>query len=181
MRYAFPPYVLRAVFEEIIAMNWLSHISPLIQILANIAIVGTLIFTAYQIKMASKASEATLLKDLFDKNAELRKQFYQLRDSVPLYGELIAQYPDVLTLRTLEQLEPLFQIGHHYEYIGLIVKKKFIKFKTVFELNPVDNEIWLNSEPIRKYLRQHWLQDWWENWEYLHNKYEKLRNQRKRN
>jgi hypothetical protein len=159
-------------------MNGLSQINLWIQIFANIAVLVALIFTAYQIKLSSKATEATLLKDLFDKNAELRKQFYQLRHNIFQYDELVEKYPDILTLRTLEQLEPLFQIGHHYEYIGILVRKKFMNLNTVFELIPVDKEIWLKSKPIREHLRQNWLPDWWENWEYLHNEYGKLRNRR---
>jgi hypothetical protein len=161
-------------------MNCLSYVGTWVQIFANIAITIAVIFGALQLRLSSKTSSATLLRDLFDKNAELRNNFNNLRDNAPPYDELVDQYPDVFTLRTLPQLEPLFQIGHHYEYIGLIVKKRFIKLEIVFELIPVDKDIWVNSEPIRNHLRKHWLADWWDNWEYLHNKYEKLRNKRKR-
>jgi hypothetical protein len=160
-------------------VNLLSQISPWVQIAANIAIVIAIVFTALQIRVSSRAAEATLLKDLFDKNGELRKQFNKLRNDQPPYNELVRKFSDPLVLRYLEQLEPLFQIGHHYEYIGLLVRKKLIKLDIVFELIPVDKDIWVQSKPIRNYLRERWLPDWWENWEYLHNKYEELRNKRK--
>jgi hypothetical protein len=61
-------------------VNLLSQISPWVQIAANIAIVIAIVFTALQIRVSSRAAEATLLKDLFDKNGELRKQFNKLRN-----------------------------------------------------------------------------------------------------
>jgi hypothetical protein len=140
-------------------MIGLGQVSIWIQILANAAILIALIFTAYQIRLSSKANEATLLKDLFDKNAELRKQFNQLRNKIPLYEELIEKYLDPLVLRSLEELEPLFQIGHHYEYIGILVKYKFMNLNMIFALIPVDKEIWVKSEPIQRHLRQQWLPD----------------------
>lgn len=140
-------------------MNALQQISLWIQIFANFAVLVALVFTAYQIRLSLKTNEATLLQDLFDKNAELRKHFIQLRTTIPSYEELIKKCPDPQELRCLEELEPLFQIGHHYEYIGLIVKKNLIRLDLVFELIPVDKEIWENSEPVRKFLRKQYLPD----------------------
>jgi hypothetical protein len=86
-------------------MNGLEQIGQWIQIFANFAVLVALIFTAYQIRVSLKTNEATLLKDLFDKNADLRKHFIQLRTTIPSYEELIKKCSNPLDLRCLWTVE----------------------------------------------------------------------------
>lgn len=71
------------------------------------------------------------------------------------------------------------EIAIHYEFIGVLVKHKMLPFNLVFDLITFPDDIWNNSQDLIKVMREYWLPDFWENFEFLHDKYMLERMRRK--
>lgn len=66
--------------------------------------------------------------------------------------------------------------AYFYEYMGLIVKKHSIPFRMIFSLFSFPDKFWKSAEPLMEIVRQKiGIKDFWENFEYLHKRYEKKR------
>lgn len=76
-------------------------------------------------------------------------------------------------------------VGRHYEELGALVRLDYIRFDVVYEVVPFPDGFWAATKPIREEAQSNWsidengkhtgLRDFWKNFEYLKQQYDRQR------
>lgn len=122
--------------------------------------------------------------DLHNKKLDYRVKIYFLRlfkcAPIRLRYLLYGKIPDRIKSQECSALCLLYnninytkirEIAIHYEFIGVLIKHRMLSFNLVFDLITFPDDIWDNSQDLIEVMRENWLLDFWENFEFLHDKY----------
>ncbi len=71
-----------------------------------------------------------------------------------------------------DQLNNMSRIGHFYEHVGLLVKKRLLDFHLLFELLPFPYKFWEDTEEFRDIMQKLTYSDFWGHFSYLYTRYE---------
>lgn len=104
---------------------------------------------------------------------------YLLFGKIPKNNSLNQRCSTLCLIYNNANYKKIREIAIHYEFIGVLVKHKMLPFKLVFDLITFPDDIWSNSQDLIKVMRECWLPDFWENFEFLHDKYMLERMRRK--
>ncbi len=95
---------------------------------------------------------------------------------------------DLIKKQNAKKLEYLFnssnyiilrEFGYHFEYIGTLVRNNSLPFDLVFELIRLPDPFWDNAQNFIEIMQNNWVSDFWEDAQYLRNKYIEERNKKK--
>ncbi len=142
-------------------------------LLSTIAIITTLWIGIQSIKIGNKSNQIILLDDV-------QKRDIVLGQNIILYNLLIDSLIDTLNNATPDNYYiiyvgkkyfPIRELGYHYEYLGLLVKRNMIPIDLIYEMIIIPDDLWNRSTPFVKIMRENIANDFWSNFEFLINKY----------
>ncbi|HEX4653968.1 MAG TPA: hypothetical protein VH227_06945 [Candidatus Udaeobacter sp.] len=130
-----------------------------------------------------KLSTFGTVKELIRSDEEQRGKINEILGmDIP---ELLRKHPTVEYFYDSPEGLKIASVGRHYEELGALVRLDYIDFELVYEVVPFPDQFWDVTEPIRAGARTKWnkskegepkgLTDFWKNFEYLKNRYEKQR------
>ena len=156
------------------------------QIAANIAQVIVLVALALALLVSRKqarlamqslslmanANQFQAFKAIIDESRSLKPVRDSLEASgIPSFAFLKTKYHTLAHIKASEEISPLFHIGGFYEQVGVLVRRGFVDFDLVFDMMPLPDKLWSDSQSIVQAMRTEWVGDFWSNWEYLYIRY----------
>jgi hypothetical protein len=156
--------------------------SDIIKTVMSCAVLIALIFTAIQIKLAKRTILFNGFKSIYDDHFRIRKHFEKAvtqREELLTSLKINSNQEDINLLYGKQDYAELREVGYHYEYIGILVKRKILPLELCFDLLPFPDKFWNDSQEFIKVMRENYLPDFWENFEYLKEKYNSERTSKK--
>lgn len=138
-----------------------------------------LIFTIRQIKLAKSTILLNSIKGIHEENIKVRKYFeravLQREELVSILTNDKSDSERIYYIYGTDKYNDLREIGYHYEYTGILVKNKILPFKVLFSLIPFPDKFWKESSEFCSLMRENYVNEFWENFEYLQKRYERER------
>ena len=155
----------------------------LAQIIVLVGIGATFVATRKQAQAASESlkllaasNQFQAFRTIVEESRSLKSTRDELEQSgVPSYESLKKKYHSVHGIKTAPELKELLRLGGFYEEVGVLVRRDFIDFILVFDMVPFPDQIWKSAQSVIAGIRRDWIPDFWENFEYLHSRYEAQR------
>lgn len=164
-------------------------ISKVVQTASSITIIIGVILGLVQLKEANRTHKLAAypaLKSIIEDDGIIKKKMEEgeadYNDDVLM--PLLDPNGGKLTGRQIyyKKFPGFGEIGHHYESVGALLKLGYIDFEPLFQVVTFPDRFWCETEKFRTEVRNNnWngpskgLPDFWENFEYLKNRYEKER------
>lgn len=155
------------------------------QIIVLGAISATFIATRKQAQAASEnlkllaaSNQFQAFRTIVEESRSLKSLRDELeQDGLPSYESLKKKYHSVHGIKSAPELTKVLHLGGFYEEVGVLIRRDFIDFTLVFDMVPFPDQIWKSAQSIIVGIRRDWIPDFWENFEYLHTRYEASRKQ----
>jgi hypothetical protein len=154
----------------------------IIKTITSCAVLLALIFTAIQIGLAKKTILLNGFKSIYDDHFRIRKYFDKAVIQRDELINLIKENPssdDINLIYGKQEYSELREVGYHYEYIGILIKRKILPLELCFDLLPFPDKFWNESKEFVNIMREKYLSDFWKNFEYLQEKYKSERKNNK--
>jgi hypothetical protein len=154
----------------------------IIRTIASCAVLLALIFTAIQIGLAKKTIFLNGFRSIYDDHFRIRKYFDKAVMQRDELINLIKENPnsdDINLIYGKQEYSELREVGYHYEYIGILIKRKILPLELCFDLLPFPDKFWNESKEFVNIMREKYLSDFWKNFEYLQEKYKSERKNKK--
>lgn len=150
------------------------RVAALAGVISSIAAAVAAIFAFHQVKvmgrqghLAEQAAQAQVFLNISDKWSNIyRTRLELLRRSMDVEA-IKKEYPDIQSYLASEHWSDLRTVGGFYEFIGTLVKRKYLPLDVVLDLVNVDPQLWRHVFPVIAYLRADNFPQLYENWEYL--------------
>lgn len=134
-----------------------------------------------QVNAANLNNTLVNLDLLRKEETKVRKKIHKSDDEIKELTNFLVKNPKLsqesfFSIYGKKKYKYIRQIGYFYEYLGIIVKKRAIKFSVIFSLFSFPDEFWNETELFRNIvIHKVGIPDFWENFSYLQKKYEKSR------
>jgi hypothetical protein len=143
-----------------------------IDIISSVGIIISISYGLWQIKLAKSSNSLNSILYIQKENFEVRKKLKKAIEQIEhLKKELNDNKESFGLIYGKSEFDELREFGYHYELIGLLVKNNSLNFKTVFELIHFPDEFWIESDDLIKTIRENYINDYLNNFEYLNNRY----------
>jgi hypothetical protein len=149
----------------------------IISYLLNAVTILAVVFTAFQIKLLIHSNHFNMLSKIYEEHLKKRKCLIEATKKI---DELITELKnnidsDFCTLYSNSKYDPIREISYHWEYIGVLISKKMLSFRIIFELFPFPDIFWAKAQELIKIVRKNYVFDFWIHIEHLNCLYEKER------
>lgn len=153
--------------------------------LGDIFTLLSVIAISWQVRVANLNNTLVNMDLLRNEEIKIRKKIHKSKDSIQKLTDILVKNPqlsqqDFFNIYGKKKYKYIRQIGYFYEYLGIIVKKRAIKFSVIFSLFSFPDEFWEQTETFRSIvIHKVGIPDFWENFSYLQKKYKKRRKRSK--
>ncbi len=137
--------------------------------------------------LTAKQMSYPQVKEVINENTQIKpkevdfSKSFAGEDGKEKLRQLVKDKGSVSNAYFSEDLKSLRDIGHHYEQMGALVKHGYIDFDLIYDLIPFPDEFWDETDEFRHAAQYgNWssgkpLPDFWKNFGFLHDQYEKRR------
>ena len=94
--------------------------------------------------------------------------------------ELLDSEPLAPKMAYYTRFDRISRIGFFYDHVGLLVRQGLLDFKLCFEVVPMPYAFWKDTREFRAVMKRATYAQFWDPFEYLHDRYERERSVRGR-
>ena len=161
-------------------MTDLQRLGLFCQVAIAIMFAGSFIIGYFNLIAFNRSNTISTLKHLLDEYQALIK-----RGTFESYENELTNWKEQLATSALaphafyyKHLKHVSAVGLFYDYVGVMVKKRIVDFSLLFEVLPFPYMFWADTKDFRESMQEVTYANFWENFEYLSDRYYKERSKR---